>query len=121
MKDEEPPLRVPDPSATIPDFGPRPDLSNAPNLAALMGGPSEMVDAGNSSHTPKPKRPSTRDVPPPPVSRAAQQAKPPVPTEKSGPSMTTLIGVSLGLALLAGVAAFALTLVLGLGAVFFFG
>lgn len=120
MKDEEP-LRVPDPSATIPDFGPRPDLSNAPNLAALMGGPSPMADSNRDAAKKKPVRPQTRDVPPPPVSRAAKEAKKPVVAEKSGPSMTTLIAVSLGLAVVAGAAAFALTLVLGLGAVFFFG
>jgi hypothetical protein len=123
MKDEAP-LRVPDPSATIPDFGPRPDLSNAPNLAALMGGPSPMGEsndeaaAARKASEPKAKRPPTRDIPPPPLSRAAKQT--PVP-EKNGPSMAVIVGVGLVLALLAGGAAFGLTLLLGLGAVFALG
>ncbi|MCA9566610.1 MAG: hypothetical protein KC656_02165 [Myxococcales bacterium] len=123
MKDD-PPLRVPDPSATIPDFGPRPDLSKAPNLAALMGGPSPMVETPErAKEAAPPPRPA---APPPPVSKAGREAQqqqltPPPPEPSEGPSMAMLIGVSLLLAILAGAIAFGLTLIVGILALFFVG
>lgn len=108
-------MRIPDPSATIPDFGPPPDLSNAPNLAKLLG--QGTPDDDPKSEPPKPPAPAP---PKPPISKPAP-APAPVVVEESQSHTLLYVGIGLVVALLFGTLAFGATLLAGIGAVVFFG
>lgn len=119
---EEKPLRIPDPSATIPDFGPPPDLSNAPNLAKLLGNGADTPDTPPEANRPAPAAaPSPRPRPAaPPLSAAGKAGTPQnIEPEEGSNRVMMFAAVGLAIALVAGVAAFGFTLVAGLGALFY--
>ena len=119
MRRGRPPAQphIPDPSATIPDFGPRPEIDQAKleEIRKLIPPPSAPAQPAKDEDPPSPQPTPQREPATPssqPISQAARAASEPAPA--AGGNRTVLMVAAMVLVALA-VGMFAFAFVTGIG------